>query len=169
VFFGNKAGLLEGNGQATEVGLQVNPGGETATRAAKRLIMLPPFASAAETWARTAVESNICTKCAVSLIAARASKNASKVPDRLSRKHAVPVPEFVRKPAKWYYEPQNSAGLRETFGRSGLIVAPRLPCREHPQYNRPILFRHGREPAGVSSDQPLVVRIFLPMPKLVSA
>ena len=63
---------MEGNWQATEVGLQM--------RAAKRLIMLPPFAPAAETWARTTVESNICTKCAVSLIAARASKNASKVP-----------------------------------------------------------------------------------------
>ena len=49
--------------------------------------MLPPFAPAAETWARTTVESNICTKCAVSLIAARASKNASKVPDRLSRQN----------------------------------------------------------------------------------
>jgi hypothetical protein len=33
------------------------------------------------------VESNICTKCAVSFIAARASKNASKVPDRLSRQN----------------------------------------------------------------------------------
>ena len=39
----------------------------------------------AETWARTTVESNICTKCAVSLIAARASKNASKVPDPAAR------------------------------------------------------------------------------------
>ena len=65
-------GEMEGNWQATEVGLQM--------RAAKRLIMLPPFAPAAETWARTTVESNIWTKCAVSLIAARASKNASKVP-----------------------------------------------------------------------------------------
>ena len=60
---------------------------------AKRLIMLPPFAPAAETWARTAVESNICTKCAVSLIAARASKNASKVPDRLSRPATEKVAE----------------------------------------------------------------------------
>ena len=36
---------------------------------------------------RTTVESNICTRCAVSLIAAKASKNASKVPDRLSRQN----------------------------------------------------------------------------------
>ena len=75
---GFTASEMEGNWQATEVGLQVNLGRETATRAAKRLIMLPPFAPAAETWARTTVESNICTKCAVSLIAARASKNARK-------------------------------------------------------------------------------------------
>jgi hypothetical protein len=53
---------MEGNWQATEVGLQMNLGRETATRAAKRLIMLPPFTPAAETWARTTVESNICTK-----------------------------------------------------------------------------------------------------------
>src|SRR6185437_10399871 len=98
---GFTAGEMEGNWHATEVGLQVNLGRETATRAAKCLIMLPPFAPAAETWARTTVESNICTKCAVSLIAARASKKASKVPDRLKRQnqlpHAVPVPEFLRK------------------------------------------------------------------------
>ena len=43
------------------------------------------LAPAAETWARTTVESNICTRCAVSLIVASASKKASKVPDRLSR------------------------------------------------------------------------------------
>ncbi|MGO9848143.1 MAG: hypothetical protein ACLPKT_16600 [Methylocella sp.] len=44
------------------------------------------FAPAAETWARTTVESNICTRC-VSLIAAGASKKASKVPDRLKRQN----------------------------------------------------------------------------------
>ena len=45
------------------------------------------LAPAAETWARTTVESNICTRCAVSLNAARASKKASKVPDRLKRQN----------------------------------------------------------------------------------
>ena len=75
---GFTAGEMEGNWQATEVGLQVNLGRETATRAAKRLIMLPPFAPAAETWARTTVESNICTKCAVSLIAARHRRTLRK-------------------------------------------------------------------------------------------
>ena len=97
---GFTAGEMEGNWQATEVGLQVNLGRETATRAAKRLIMLPPFAPAAETWARTTVESNICTKCAVSLIAARASKNASKVPDRLSRQNRSSARISPEEPAK---------------------------------------------------------------------
>ena len=78
---------MKGNWQAAEIGLQVNLGREAATRAAERLMMLPPFAPAAETWARTTLESNICTRCAVSLIAARASKKASKVPDRLKRQN----------------------------------------------------------------------------------
>ena len=58
------AGQVEGDRMAIEVGLQVDLGGEAATRAAERLILLPPFAPAAETWARTMVLSNICTRCA---------------------------------------------------------------------------------------------------------
>ena len=84
---GFAAGEMKGERQAVEIDLQMNFGREAAARAAERLIVLPPFAPAAETCARTTVESNICTKCAVSLIAARASKNASKVPDRLSRQN----------------------------------------------------------------------------------
>ena len=53
------AGKIEGDGVAVLVGLQVDFGGKSATGAAKRLILLPPFAPAAETWARTTVESNI--------------------------------------------------------------------------------------------------------------
>jgi hypothetical protein len=56
---GFTAGEMEGNWQVTEVGLQVNLGRETATRAAKRLIMLPPFAPAAETWSRTTVDEHL--------------------------------------------------------------------------------------------------------------
>ncbi len=84
---GFTTGEMKGNWQATEIGLQVDLGRETATRAAQRLIVLPPFAPAAETWARTTVESNICTRSAVSLNAANASKKASKVPDRLKRQN----------------------------------------------------------------------------------
>ena len=58
------AGQVEGDRMAVEVGLQVDFGGEAAARAAERLTFLPPFAPAAETWARTTVLSNICTRCA---------------------------------------------------------------------------------------------------------
>lgn len=58
------SGQVEGDGMAVEVGLQVDLGGEAATGTAKRLAVLPPLAPAAETWARTMVESNICTRCA---------------------------------------------------------------------------------------------------------
>ena len=49
---------------AVEIGLEVNFGRETAARAAERLAMLPPFAPAAETWARAIVLSKSWTKCA---------------------------------------------------------------------------------------------------------
>jgi hypothetical protein len=78
---------MKGERQAVEIDLEVDFRRETAARTAERLILLPPFAPAAETWARTTVESNICTKCAVSLICARASKKASKVPDWLNRQN----------------------------------------------------------------------------------
>jgi hypothetical protein len=47
----------------------------------------PPFAPAAETWARTTVLSNICTTCAVRLHSASMAKNASNTPARLSREN----------------------------------------------------------------------------------
>ena len=62
-------------------------GREAAARAAERLILLPPLAPAAETCARTIVESNICTRWAVRLIAASASKKASNTPARLRRQN----------------------------------------------------------------------------------
>ena len=61
------AGQVKGDGMAVFVGFQVDFGGEPAARAPERLILLPPFAPAAETWARTTVESNIWIKCAVEL------------------------------------------------------------------------------------------------------
>lgn len=53
-----------------KVGLEVDFGREAATRPPKRLVLLPPFAPAAETWARTVVLSNICTRHAVGLSSA---------------------------------------------------------------------------------------------------
>jgi len=50
---------------AVEVGFKVDFGREAAARAAERLALLPPFAPAAETWARAVVLSNSWTKCAV--------------------------------------------------------------------------------------------------------
>ncbi len=62
---------VEGDQMALEVCLKVDFRGKSAARAAERLALLPPFAPAAETWARTMVESNICTRCAVELRLAR--------------------------------------------------------------------------------------------------
>ena len=76
---------MEGERQTIEVDLEVDLGREATARAPKRLTVLPPFAPAAETCARTVVESNICTRCAVWLIPASASKKASNTPAWLKR------------------------------------------------------------------------------------
>lgn len=65
------AGQVEGDRIAVEIGLQVDLAGEPAARATECLATLPPFAPAAETWARTTVVSNICTRCADDESAAR--------------------------------------------------------------------------------------------------
>jgi hypothetical protein len=52
-------GEMERQRQAIEIALQVDFGGKPAARAAQSLAVLPPFAPAAETWARTIVESTI--------------------------------------------------------------------------------------------------------------
>jgi len=56
---GLAAGEMEGQRHAVEIGLQVDFGGKPAARAPEGLVFLPPFAPAAETWARTTVESTI--------------------------------------------------------------------------------------------------------------
>jgi len=56
---GLAASQMERQRQAVEIGLQVDFGGKPAARAAESLALLPPFAPAAETWARTIVESTI--------------------------------------------------------------------------------------------------------------
>jgi hypothetical protein len=84
---GLAAGQMEVERMAVEIGLQMDLAREAATRAAEGLAILPPFAPAAETWARTTVLSNICTRCALPLLSASRWKNASKVPFRLSRQN----------------------------------------------------------------------------------
>lgn len=79
------AGQIKGDGKTVEVSFQVDFGSEAAARPAERLTFLPPFAPAAETWARTIVESNICTRSAVEDSEARCSKNKSNVPALLRR------------------------------------------------------------------------------------
>ena len=56
---GFAAGQMEGERQAAKIDFEVDLRRETTARAAERLVVLPPFAPAAETWARTTVESNI--------------------------------------------------------------------------------------------------------------
>lgn len=53
------AGQMDGDGAAVEVGLEMDFARKPASRPAERLALLPPFAPAAETWARTTVLSNI--------------------------------------------------------------------------------------------------------------
>ena len=62
VAVGFATGEVEGNGVTVEICFQVDFRREPASRAAQRLTFLPPFAPAAETWARTTVLSNICTR-----------------------------------------------------------------------------------------------------------
>jgi len=50
---------MKGERQAAEVDLQVDFRREAAARVAERLIGLPPFSLAAETWASTTVESKL--------------------------------------------------------------------------------------------------------------
>jgi hypothetical protein len=59
---GLAASQMERDWQTVEIGLEVDFGGKAASRAAERLAVLPPFAPAAETCARTTVESSICTR-----------------------------------------------------------------------------------------------------------
>jgi len=60
---------------------------KATARPPEGLIFLPPFAPAAETCARTTVESNIWTRGAVSLGLARVSKKSSNTPDWLNRQN----------------------------------------------------------------------------------
>ena len=76
---------VEGDDEAVLVGFEMDFSGEATARAAEPLIVLPPFAPAAETWARTTVESNICTRCAEPLCSASFSNNSSNTPLWLKR------------------------------------------------------------------------------------
>jgi hypothetical protein len=76
---------IEADDRARCIRFGVDLGGEPTARPPERLPFLPPFAPAADTWARTTVESNIWIRCAEALMPASASKKASKTPALLSR------------------------------------------------------------------------------------
>jgi hypothetical protein len=78
---------MEVKRQAVAVALEMDFRAEPATGAPERLILLPPFAPAADTCARTEVLSNIWIVPAVRLHAAKASKNTTNVPERDSREN----------------------------------------------------------------------------------
>lgn len=71
---------MEVERMALEVALDVDLRPVPAAGTSQRLIFLPPFAPAAETWARTEVLSNIWISPALRLHAANAWNKASKVP-----------------------------------------------------------------------------------------
>src|SRR5436190_18189498 len=73
-----------GFGDYTETG-QVIPVSFRGRKGGYTHAVLPPFEPAADTCARAVVESSICTRWAVELVAASASNMASNTPDRLSR------------------------------------------------------------------------------------
>ena len=79
------AGQIESDDVARCVRFGVDFRREAAARAPKRLRFLPPLAPAADTCARTTVESNIWMRCADELIDASASKKASNTPALLKR------------------------------------------------------------------------------------
>lgn len=79
------AGQIEGDDVARRIRFCVYFRGEPTARAPERLRFLPPFAPAADTWARTIVESNIWIKWAEPLMEASASKKASNTPALLRR------------------------------------------------------------------------------------
>jgi hypothetical protein len=94
--------------------------------APKRLILLPVLRTtpAAETWARTTVESNIWIRRAVELKPAKVSKKSSKTRALLSRSKRFQtlfqLPKRSGMAAKSCCGPQNNAAPPETAGHPGL-------------------------------------------------
>jgi hypothetical protein len=78
-------GQIEGDDVARRVRFGMDFGREAAARTTERLAFLPPLAPAADTCARTTVESNIWIRCADELMDASVSKKASNTPALLKR------------------------------------------------------------------------------------
>jgi hypothetical protein len=129
---------MKGERMAVEVHLEVDLGREAATRATQSLRVLPPLAPAAETCARTIVESNIWTRCAVRLRLASASKKASNTPARLSRQKRF----------------QTEFHLPNSAGRARQVMLWRVKkcsASRKPRSFRPLSPRRERAAANTSS------------------
>ena len=79
------ASQIESDDVARRVRFGVDFRGEAPARPPERLRFLPPLAPAADTCARTTVESNIWIRCADELMEASVSKKASNTPALLKR------------------------------------------------------------------------------------
>ena len=132
------SGQVEAERQAAEVGLEVDLAGEPAPRTAERLLVLPPFAPAADTCARTTVLSNICTRCAVGLISASAWKNASNTPDRLNRENRFHT---------LFQEPYSVGRARQVM----LCTVKWCMARRNSRSSRPLSPLRDRQPRNTSS------------------
>lgn len=128
------AGQRESKGPAGEVGLDVDLGREPAARAAERLTVLPPWAPAAETRARSTVEADTRTRCAVALSEARASRKASSTPERPSRQSRPQTLFQVPNPAGNARQVTLWTAKQRSAPRSRRPSRPLSPRREqHPR------------------------------------
>lgn len=146
---GFAAGQVEGGQVSAMVGFGVDFRREPAARAAERLAFLPPFAPAAETCARTMVESNIWVRCAEELIDARASKKASNTPGLAQAVEplpdAVPGAEFLRQGAPAHVlDREEMQRLQKPSIILGLAAPSGQAGAKHRQRVRPVLFAHLR-------------------------
>lgn len=143
------AGQVKGDQVSATVRFSVDFGREPAARATERLTFLPPFAPAAETWARTIVESNIWIRCADGLIAASVSKKASNTPALLNRSNRFQTV------FQWPYS--FGSARQRTFSTVKKCIASRN--RRSSAALRPRRGRHARNTSNVCSQSSSLIRV----------
>ena len=153
------------SGRPRKSSLQMDLGGETALGAPERLARLPPFAPAAETWARTTVLSNICTRCAVGLCSASIWKKASNTPALLSRQNrfhydcsTCRTPSAARVQVTFVDRLKLVKRLKKEPIVAPLVASPGPRRPKHLQRNAPVRLahpcQHGRPPNRPPMNQP---------------
>jgi hypothetical protein len=129
------AGEVEVERLAFQVAFEVDLGAEPAAGPAERLVLLPPFALAAEIWARIEVLSNIGTKPTVRLHSAGDWKSASNVP---------PCDRRQNRFRTLFQSPNSAGGARQVMlcsvkqcnaSRKRRSSRPFCPRREHAAWN----------------------------------